>query len=661
MMVATKNAAFAEESAEVELLRASLDKLTTLTRKIKSSTARLDVSGEIVRQAIGPIYSNTQQLQITNRNIEKINEQIEKLRQPLDAQGREEAIIRAGPQKSGLPAYLAALKRVDRALTDLNSSKLRSNQQAISDFHGLLLIGITQVQDQFRALLEEDNAPVEPLHYITKQIAFPTMSQDKASRLGPLAGAIHSANAHSARFGQQQREDVAARLYAEVRGPYVDDSLRNLATASLSTAKRKTADATIYRKGSNGISMYSSGLEGMLIAEWDNVSRIFPREVASQVLATTCSGAMANFQRCLKELTVTIKSRIIYDFPLAYEVIDIITPLSYRLESRTGALRPQFSDALRPVRETSRSSLSELLTATQQAASSISALPPDGAPIPLVSETASRLQALATNERPVASLLSSLGDGNWRRSAGAGPSLNTSSSTLNLELTPSSENPTLLSHYLLDLIDALLTPLDSKSKQIHRTKPLQGIFLLNAHAILHRTISTTPDLARYLLINPHAAKLDTYRKSASTTYLSAWREPAAHLLDTISTANPSSGGGSNAASSKHQSNPSGSARPISGGTSAIDSSALIKSLSSKDKDKIKEKFRAFNASFEELVARHKSLYMEKEVRKAMGDEIRGLIEPLYVRFYERYHEIDKGKGKVVKYDRSQLGSVLQGL
>lgn len=649
-MVGSKNAAFAEESAEVELLLASLDKLTNLTRKIKSSMSRLDVSGQVVREAIGPIYSNTQQLQITNRNIERINEQIEKLRQPLDAKGREEGIIRAGPQKSGLPAYLAALKRVDRALTDLNSSNLRSNQQAISDFEGLLLVGITQVQDQYRALLEEDVSPVEPLHYITKQIAFPTLSPDKASRLGQLAAAISSASAHSARFGQHQ-QDVAGRMYAEIRGPYLENSLRNLAIASLNTAKRKTADASIYRRGTNGIGTYGSGLEAIVMAEWENISRIFPRETAGHVLMTTSSNTIINFQKTLKDLNGMIKSRLLYEFPLAYEIIDIITPLSYRLESRTGQLRPQFSDALRPIRETSRSSLSEIIIETRNQASAISSLPPDGAAVPLVSETASRLHALATNERTVASLLSSLGDGNWRRSSAA---FNASSSTLNLELTPSSENPTLLSHYLLDVVDALLGTLDNKSKTIHRTKSLQGIFMLNSHAILYRTVSRTADLSRYMLITPHSTKLDAYRKNATSTYLAAWRDPAGQLLDTITTATAATPTSSSSATTTSTSG----ARPLSGGTASIDSSALIKSLSGKDKDKIKDKFRSFNTMFDDLVARHKSLNMEKEVRAATAAEVRNLIEPLYGRFYDRYHEIDKGKGKVVKYDRASLATVL---
>jgi exocyst complex protein 7 len=95
-MVAPRNTAYAEESAEVEVLYANLDKLNGLTRKIKGSLVRLETSGQVVKEAIGPIYSNTQSLQITNTNIDKVNDAIDRLRQPLDAKSREEGIIRAG-------------------------------------------------------------------------------------------------------------------------------------------------------------------------------------------------------------------------------------------------------------------------------------------------------------------------------------------------------------------------------------------------------------------------------------------------------------------------------------------------------------------------------------------------------------------------------------
>ena len=632
-MAGPKNAAFAEESAEVEVLLASLAKTKDLTKRITSSLSNLDASGKIVRDAIGPIYQNTQQLQVTSRNIDRVNEAIERLRQPLDARGREEGIIRAGPKQSGLPQYLGALKRVDKALNDLTSSNLRSNQAAISEFHSLLSTGVNQFNDLYRQMLQEDAKPVEPLHHITKQVPFPTISQDKVSFLNQIASAIASAAAQNARLGHRD-DDVAARIYAEVRGEYLANSLQTLAMGAVSTSKRKGDE--IYRQGESGIGTYAEGMEGMLLSEHENTSRIFRNE-SPRVLTMTCSKALSTFARTISDLNSNIKSRIMMDAPLAYEILEKVTPLSYRIESRTGAMRSNFSDALRPIRETARSSLTELLNQTKTQGESIQTLPPDGNTVPLVSQTAKRLTVLATFDRPLLTMLSSLGDGNWRAPAAAA-----SSSTLALELTPSTENPTLLSHYLLDLLSALLDALQSRSTAIHRTKALQGIFLLNSIALLSRSINSNADLARYLSISPHNARLDSYRRSASTLYLSAWREPSSHLLDTISTKVGGPGG-----------------RPASG--QPIDSTSIVKSLNSKDKDKIKEKFKMFNASFDELVARHKSLYMEKEVKSAVAREIQAMIEPLYGRFWDRYHEVDKGKGKVVKYSKAELSAVLAQL
>ena len=67
-MVGSRNPVYAEESAEVEVLSANLEKLKGLTRKIQGSMTRLETSGEVVKEAIGPIYSNTQTLQNTNRS-----------------------------------------------------------------------------------------------------------------------------------------------------------------------------------------------------------------------------------------------------------------------------------------------------------------------------------------------------------------------------------------------------------------------------------------------------------------------------------------------------------------------------------------------------------------------------------------------------------------
>ena len=65
-MVAPRKAAFAEESAEVEVLYANLETLQALTKKIKGSLGRLETTGKTVEDAIAPIYGNTRALQIQN-------------------------------------------------------------------------------------------------------------------------------------------------------------------------------------------------------------------------------------------------------------------------------------------------------------------------------------------------------------------------------------------------------------------------------------------------------------------------------------------------------------------------------------------------------------------------------------------------------------------
>ena len=126
--------------------------------------------------------------------------------------------------------------------------------------------------------------------------------------------------------------------------------------------------------------------------------------------------------------------------------------------------------------------------------------------------------------------------------------------------------------------------------------------------------------------------------------MDSWREPCSALLDTIYT------------------NRSGGPRPQSGGTS-VSSAEVVKSLSSKDKDVIKEKFKLFNTTFDECVKRHRELRgsMEREVKSGLGRDVGNVVEPLYARFWDRYEALDRGRGKYVRYDKGALAAVLAGL
>lgn len=169
-MVAPRKAALLEESAEVEVLFANMEKMKALTKKIQGSVNRIDASGKAVQEAISPIYGNTQKLQIANANIDRMIEAIERLRAPREGSEREEGIIRAGPGRGDLDGYIASLDRTALALSDLRRTNLRSNEQAAAQLSGLLKMGNKQLEDVYRGvLLDSSREKVQSLEYVAKR------------------------------------------------------------------------------------------------------------------------------------------------------------------------------------------------------------------------------------------------------------------------------------------------------------------------------------------------------------------------------------------------------------------------------------------------------------------------------------------------------------
>lgn len=628
-MAPARHAAFAEESAEVEVLYANLEKMKSLTKKIQGSMGRLDVSGRTVQDAIGPIYGNTQRLQTTTTNVDRIMEAIEKVRQPLDMRNREEQILRDRPDRVGLGQYIASIDRTNRALRDLQATKMRSNQNAISELSSLLQVGTQNLETVFRDIIRGDSQPIEPLQQIMRGAEFPRISSKKSAEMRT----IHT---HISNSAPQQGGELtpSARVYAQERGQYISLSLQNLSAASLSTARKVNAEA-VYKPGSNGIGTYCAGIQGMFIAEYACICEIFSREEWGTVLAATCQPALSTFGSTLRDLDNHVKSNLITDCYLAYEIVDLVSNTSFQLEEQTGELKHRIADAMKPVRETAKGSLTTLLNDTRTKVQQMMVLPADASAVPISSDVMQRLQLMTAYLPPLSSIMRSLGDGGW--SNGAASSTNSVPTLKSFDV--GADGKQLFSHYCIDTIDTLLSNLENRSRSLLKGRSLQGVFMANNVAVVERAIRAS-DLA-----SPIGAaaqpKLDSWKKKATQAYLDAWKEPSAHLLDVQYTAK--------------------APRPPSTGAGGVDSAALLKALSSKDKDGIKEKFKNFNLSFDECVAKHKSFKMEGEVRKQLAREVQVFIEPLYSRFWARYHEVDKGKGKYVKYDQAQLSSILAGL
>lgn len=447
------------------------------------------------------------------------------------------------------------------------------------------------------------------------------MAQDKLQSLRSIHNHI------SKTFAQTSQVDLSQtptrRIYADVRGEYLESTLRSLMQASISTARKVQADA-LYKKGTNGIGTYVQAIEGLFVAEFDNLNYIFDREEWSDVYVSTCQVSLQDFSKTLRELNGHIQKNILTDCFLGFEICGLVRTLSMRLQKQTGALKDQIYDSVKPIRETSKMSLSKMLDDTRSNTQGLIALPIDGGPVEITTQTMRRLQEMTNYLEPLSSILASLGEGGWNAA-----SANNSSTTLDV----GPDGIKLFGSYAGDTVDTLLQNLSGKAKMLLKGKNLQGVFMANNIAIIMRIIRSS-ELAP--LMENYSKKLADWRKQGTAMYLEAWREPSGYLLDVQYTNRTKE-------------------RPTSSGA---DSATIVKSLSSKDKDAIKEKFKNFNTSFEDLVTRHKSYAMEPEVRNQLSKEVQNIIEPLYNRFYDRYREIDKGKGKYVKYDKSELNKAL---
>ncbi|KZF23406.1 hypothetical protein L228DRAFT_260237 [Xylona heveae TC161] len=625
-MVGPRSAAYAEESAEVEVLFANMEKLKGLTKKIQASMTRLEVSGRNVQEAIGPIYGSTQRLQTVNTNIDRVHSAIAHIRQPLDLKAREDRIIHAGIGKVGLSEFLGSLKRITTALSELKSTNLRANQQAISELNSLLKSGSQQLESLFRDLVNEDARPVEPLHYLTKKLPFPVFEQDKISRLALINSYVEtSAQSHGTAV-------PTAQIFADIRGPYLNSSLQNLAAASVNTARKRAHDA-IYQQGTSGIGTYAESLEAMYLAEYEIITPVFSREEWGRVLNLTCRDSLAEFSRTLQELNSHIRNNLTTDCFLAYEIIDIVTKLAFRLDHSTGELKGPLSDALKHIRETAKASLYELLNDTRRRIQNHGALPPDGSALPTTTEVMTRLQTMTAYLPALSSILTALGDGNWTSPPSSSAAKGVPISTLDV----GADGRQLLAHYVLDTVDTLLASLEERAKALLKGRVLQGVFVSNNLAVIERMIRSS-DL--HSLLSTSSARMEAWQKKGTNLYLDAWKEVSLYLLDVQYT--------------------SRAGRPTSG-SGGVDSAAVVKALNSKDKDAIKDKFRNFNSTFDELLTRHKTLAIDRDIKPLLIREVQRYIEPLYARFWDRYHELDRGRGKYVRYDKMALSAVLSGL
>jgi exocyst complex protein 7 len=261
----------------------------------------------------------------------------------------------------------------------------------------------------------------------------------------------------------------------------------------------------------------------------------------------------------------------------------------------------------------------------------------EGSAIPLTVDIMTRLQVFPQYLPTITSIMAAIGDGNWTPASptsSAAPSLRSFDGSLS-----GPESNALFAHYCSDILETLVSALDSRARLLLKSTQIQSIFMCNNISVIENMVRTS-ELGT--LLGAVQQRIDTWKSKHLKLYLASWSQASSQLLDVQYTNRASSSG-----------------RPTSSG--APDSATVVRGLNTKERDIIKEKFRAFNGTFDTLVANHRNAKMEPDVRALLGGELQHVIDPLYNRFWDRYHEVDKGKGKYVKYSKTDMAAIFAGL
>lgn len=496
----------------------------------------------------------------------------------------------------------------------------------------MLKMGNSQLETYFKQLLQAESG-VDSLedyaqNYVAKNQPFPVIRPDTLNQLSPINQHV-AATPRNGGFGG----NPMIQAYADVRGPYLKALLAGMAFQSANQKKRNQDE--IYKAKSNTIGYYTKAMEGAFLTEYQNICELFKREEWSQAFNLTTQGAISELAQTLRTLDAYIRNSLNTECFLAYEIIETVTTTSEYLVERTGELKTSFAAALKPVRETGKLSLKKLLDDMGERVMGLQAIPPDGAAVPVTSETMTRLIAMTNFLGPLSSLMLSVGDSGWKDSAASkssfdqGPNLNS--------FDVGADGIQIFINYCFDTIAKLLDALNNRALTHAKSKTVSGVFVLNNISVIERAI-TTSELRPLLESSPRVNMLNDAKKLARKDYGQAWGALGKILIDMTPTR-----------------------RPTSGSASAIDSTLILKGLNKSDRDNVKQKFTAFNAGFDDLLQKTRALTMEKDVKTVLAKESQAVVEPVYYRWFDRYHEVDKGRGKYVKYDKAAVAAIFNGM
>ncbi|KAJ2723356.1 exocyst complex component exo70 [Coemansia sp. Benny D115] len=498
----------AEEEAELEFLRESLEQMDNLADKTTQLLKMFDIRLKNLGRIIAPIYKSTQKLTRLYDNIEITMGSLDDIMLFFNVAKDESDTIRAGPDENELLPYLDSINRLKDASDALKQLDLDSASQSRQEIHELLSIGLGNLSQLFSQWLKQHSGGVDPAAY-SNASEIPTFPMDTVKLLGMLATYLNLVN------DEVSYDLRLTKTYASIRTRHLQKSLaqfndmcngyirtnsfdgqipgqRGYSDSSSRTSPSEVRFCTIrnehwYEAGTSPFAQYTVNIVKLFQAERDLVRQIMPTVISEETFLTTADRPLESF--------INTGEKMISFFLSSppYELLHALDAYGYLLEN------DQVLESLLSLNQSQNNGLAKLLSRFQlHISKSFTALinllhspfkedtlpKQTGGVHELALNTVTFLLYLIGYKDLLTTIFLPLGDGHWNQGSSQEPS------NFAHHASDPNDGLSIFQHYLRDVIDALSRMIDMGGKQMKKPT-LQFVFLINNHSYLARTLRDT--------------------------------------------------------------------------------------------------------------------------------------------------------------------------
>ncbi|KAK9461865.1 Cullin repeat-like-containing domain protein [Lipomyces oligophaga] len=601
-------------------LQSALLKADLLSKQIAESLNRLGGASTAIETAIKPISGSTQIYSNISKNVESTISELEEVRSHQAVFEAEEPRIRRG--NMDVFESLESINRLNEAITLLEGSSLKSSQQVILKMKQLKVTAVSNIRERYGKTLTSISPLASPGGDESR--FDPSISAEDVSSLSAMID-----------FFIVTESTLAVPIYVDIRKKYIISHLSVLSDVVMKNDIARGADG-YYQKGTTPFKIFAGTLAKSLVREQKNVHSLFksPSD-SSAAIVSLYTEAEHLFSTTVNYLSQCVRKSLIQDAFLAFDVLEITHSASGDLLLEIDNPPINLESSAKEMHRSAEESLKEILRYIEGSVKKEQQLPADFKVLDISKRLAAWLSHLGDYDMILASIMISMGPpDSWQlRLSYNSTTVEGTASSNSKTSTPRSSyiGPEMLALFIAECVDDLLSNIELKARVQYKKETRVGLQIIANLVYLERRIRASPELLGIVSAGGGFDRIDVKRKRALNMFLVGWKQCASFLMDVTVVR-----------------------------TNSTSSASLRGGMSGREREAVKEKFRNFNQSFDELVQKFREYgFLDPDLRSYLAKEV-SFLSPLYGRFYEKYKsgEFSKHTEKYIKYTKTQLDDVL---